>query len=447
MLPAVAKQLCRQLHVQDEDLEFALCDHVAENLRPASSDLTHKGQFADFLPGHQTRTVRLLPGNASGSVSADGPDGDEETGVWFLKKLDTGLSNGVTVHESLAAAAAAAEHARGLQKAHTSWYRDGVHLGTESSAKAEYVVQQAVASPWLWNDRKVHFRLYLLAVSPPTSTGAANLRAVLGRLPPPQAEPEPGAEQLETRWYLNQHAWLSSAEEVWKGPLCTDRGPQISATRTEELRNVDHARLWPILRDYAERFVADARGCVQRDKLTPRQQECLGFELFGLDVMVSEDLQHCTALEVNSGPRQCAEEFEMQLGMYEIALGLETTPADEGLRWLELRPPTAAVAGGGSGVASRCSGKVAAWVKSNRVLEPAPEPEPAPAPTRGHESPAAAAVAALVETHAGGGGGEPRGGGGHSTPAAPGDSAVGTAKPHASGAAVGAFLSSMPGLV
>ena len=163
--------------------------------------------------------------------------------------------------------------------------------------------------------------------------------------------------------------------------------------------------------------------------------------------VVSEDLQHCTALEVNSGPRQCAEEFEMQLGMYEIALGLETTPADEGLRWLELRPPTAAVAGGGSGGASRCSGKVAAWVKSNRVLEPAPEPEPAPAPTRGHEAPAAAAVAALVETHAGGGGGEPRGGGGHSTPAAPGDSAVGTAKPHASGAAVGAFLSSMPGLV
>lgn len=169
--------------------------------------------------------------------------------------------------------------------------------------------------------------------------------------------------------YLNEHVWLASAEETWSGPLSTDRGSQISATRTAELRNLDHALLWPVLRSYAERFVADARGCLQRDQLTPRQQEHLGLELLGLDVMVSEDMT-CTALEVNSGPRQCADEDEMQYSMYEIALGLKRTHVDEGMRWLELRPTGEPV------FASPCTGKVAAWAGVTRAVEPAPSPAP-----------------------------------------------------------------------
>ena len=118
-----------------------------------------------------------------------------------------------------------------------------------------------------------------------------------------------------------------------------------------------------MLRSYAERFVADARGCLQRDQLTPRQQECLGLELLGLDVIVSEDMS-CTALEVNSGPRQCPDEDEMQYSMYEIALGLERTHVDEGMRWLELRTT------GEAAFASPCTGDVAAWAGVTRVIQP-----------------------------------------------------------------------------
>ena len=364
MLSGVAKRLSRRLGLLDEDLEFALCDHVAENLRPASNQLTHKGEFAEFLPTHQARTVRLLPGKAAALDESLSEAGCEK-GVWFLKKIGTGLSTGVTVHESLAAATAAAETARGEQC--NSWYTDGVHLGAESRMKAEYVIQQAVRSPRLWNGRKNHFRLYLLAVSPPAPSGASRLRAAMGLPQQPESEQLTSAEQLQTRWYLNEHIWLAAAPGEWLAPSSTDRASQISATRTAELRNFDHDLLWPVLRTYAERFVADARVCVQRDRLTPRQQECLGLELFGLDVIVSEDMS-CTALEVNSGPRQCTDEEEMQYSMYEIALGLERTPVDEGMRWLELQATDE------SAFASPCTGKVAAWAGTARYVEPAPSP-------------------------------------------------------------------------
>ncbi len=370
MLSGVAKRLCHRLSLADEDLEFALCDHVAENLRPASNQLTHKGEFADFLPAHQTRTVRLLPGKgAPAALDESLSEEGRENGVWFLKKIGTGLSTGVTVHESLAAAAAAAETGRGEQC--NSWYSDGVHLGAESRMKAEYVIQQAVESPRLWNGRKNHFRVYLLAVSPPAPSGASRLRAAMGLPLEPESEQLCSAERLQTRWYLNEHVWLSSAPEDWLGPCSTDRGSQISATRTAELRNLDHELLWPVLRTYAEQFIVDACVCVQRDRLTPRQQECLGLELLGLDVIVNEDMS-CTALEVNSGPRQCVDEEEMQYSMYEIALGLERTPVDEGMRWLELGTT------GKSPFASPCTGKVAAWAGTTRCVEPAPSPAAKP---------------------------------------------------------------------
>ena len=109
---------------------------------------------------------------------------------------------------------------------------------------------------------------------------------------------------------------------------------------------------------------------MQRDQLTLRQQECLGLELLGLDVIVSEDMS-CTALEVNSGPRQCADEDEMQYSMYEIALGLERSPVDKGMQWLPLGTV------GKQAVASPSTGRVATWAGTNRVSEPAPAPAPA----------------------------------------------------------------------
>ena len=78
--------------------------------------------------------------------------------------------------------------------------------------------------------------------------------------------------------------------------------------------------------------------------------------------MVSNDLSECTALEVNSSPRQASSELALQVGMYEISLGLERTPVEEGQRWLELHP----------------SGAVIVPEPVEPVSEPEPEPEPEP---------------------------------------------------------------------
>ena len=54
------------------------------------------------------------------------------------------------------------------------------------------------------------------------------------------------------------------------------------------------------------------------------QQESAAYELFGLDVVVSEDRQ-CTVLEVQQTPRQLDSEASMRLSMLELALGLSPT--------------------------------------------------------------------------------------------------------------------------
>ena len=98
---------------------------------------------------------------------------------------------------------------------------------------------------------------------------------------------------------------------------------------------------------------------MDRSALTPRQQEVAAYELLGLDVVISDDLSECTALEVNSAPRQASTELSLQVGMYEISLGLERTPVEEGQRWLELHPSGAVIV-----------------PEAGAPSEPEPEPEP-----------------------------------------------------------------------
>ena len=54
------------------------------------------------------------------------------------------------------------------------------------------------------------------------------------------------------------------------------------------------------------------------------QQESAAYELFGLDVVVSED-RRCTVLEVQQTPRQLDSEASMRLSMLELVLGLSPT--------------------------------------------------------------------------------------------------------------------------
>jgi hypothetical protein len=132
--------------------------------------------------------------------------------------------------------------------------------------------------------------------------------------------------------------WLAAAPSPWSAES-TERSVQLSVHRSVELRESgdgNHSLIWPVLRAFAEAFVADARGCLQRSALTPHQRECTAYELLGLDVVVSADLSYCVALEVQPSPRQRETEMAMQLGMYEIVLGLDRRESAVGAAWLEL---------------------------------------------------------------------------------------------------------------
>lgn len=269
--PALSGALQRRLGLDQTDLMQVLSE-TCSHLRPASLALTHKGRFAEEFQQFQTETVRLagnLPPKesaegarivpvsgahaatgtgASGSARAQQGEVAEQrpAGVWFLKKVDEGLSRGVTVHPSLAAAEAAAEKAR---RAPVSWYHGETRAAV---AGVEYVAQAAVPAPWLWNGRKSHFRLYLLAVSPPEPASAARLRATLlgsAGCAAPAGGPASGDDgALATRWYLNEHVWLSAAPEPWSA-LSTERAVQLSIHRSVELRESgddNHSLLWPV---------------------------------------------------------------------------------------------------------------------------------------------------------------------------------------------------------
>eukprot|EP01050_Picozoa_sp_SAG11_P010995 SAG11_NODE_1136_length_5731_cov_23.656250_6_plen_311_part_00 len=268
--PALRGALLRRLGLDEAALAQVLGE-TCPQLRPASLALTHKGRFATGFKQFQTETVRLAghlpPGQQTPGSAAPAPDESDQAtssggaagstpaqpgeveqrpaGVWFLKNVAEGLSRGVSVHPSRAAAEAAAEAAR---RAPVSWYHGETRAAV---AGAEYVVQAAVPAPWLWGGRKTHFRLYLLAVSPPEPAGAARLRAALrcGRATP-AAAPGSGGDQpaLETRWYLSEHVWLSAAPAPWSA-RSTERSVQLSIHRSVELRESgdgNHAVLWPV---------------------------------------------------------------------------------------------------------------------------------------------------------------------------------------------------------
>ena len=157
MLSAVAGALSQQLRMDEESLEFFLCDTVVETLAPATRSLTQKDRFAARVPQHQPPTLALPA--AQGAEEELERSG--EGGVWFLKRVQSvGFGRGVTVHPTLAAAVGAA-------------------------APESYVVTPAVPRPWLWDGRKCHFRVYLLAYSPPSPEGVH--AAAAARLRPARA--------------------------------------------------------------------------------------------------------------------------------------------------------------------------------------------------------------------------------------------------------------------
>ena len=122
---------------------------------------------------------------------------------------------GVSVHGSFGEALTTAQRARST----------GLWMQCGGNWAAEYVLQAAVPSPWLWRGRKAHFRVYLLALSPAAPATAARLRAALLQQPtglvgaPVQdlgAVQEQEQEEaamvaaglLETRWFVNEHVWM-----------------------------------------------------------------------------------------------------------------------------------------------------------------------------------------------------------------------------------------------
>ena len=59
MLSAVASALSRQLRMDEESLEFFLCDNIVETLAPATHSLTQKDRFAARVPQHQPPSLAL----------------------------------------------------------------------------------------------------------------------------------------------------------------------------------------------------------------------------------------------------------------------------------------------------------------------------------------------------------------------------------------------------
>ena len=143
------------------------------------------------------------------------------------------------------------------------------------------------------------------------------------------------------------HVWIAAAASPWSA-TSTDRAVQMSTTRTVALSDTEHHnQLWPVLEDFARRFVADARLVVAPAELTARQRQCPAYELLGVDVMLTADLSHAFALECNSGPRLRDSEAAMQLAMMRIVLGGcaaeekaeeggEKGEVREGDEWIEL---------------------------------------------------------------------------------------------------------------
>jgi hypothetical protein len=218
----------------------------------------------------------------------------------------------------------------------------------------EYVLQpQAIERPWLYQQRKCHFRLYLLAHSPaarPSSVEKESGRRPHRGVPDPEPEvPKPGPASgcpPTMCWYMNERAYLAAAEQRW-AVGSPDPAVQISRSRTVELRGLpaeDHALLWPVLLRSAKDLVGTlCRGALKAEALTLRQQQLSSFELLGVDVLLSHDLQRAAVLEINSGPWQDESESCMQLNMMKIVLGHMLPPSfaahwpcDQSDQWLAL---------------------------------------------------------------------------------------------------------------
>ena len=350
MLASVATSLARRLRAEPELL--MLMHTAVGNLKPASNVLTDKGEqgllaqrhgnlFAStewllpstVLPNKPCRICRTLghdrtscpqlsrlghqstdPGVASGNSAASGSSAaagnrsaaGSGTGVWFLKKVQTSLTRGVTCHSSRADAIAAAE----------------------SESTVEFVLQAAVERPWLYYGRKCHFRLYLLAVSAPASTGAPH-------------------------WYASKHVWIAAAPDLFDA-TSTERGVQLSARRTAHLDEYEDeeeaAAIWSVLHRWGQQFVgqvasggtiaADSGGggatplaLMHASRLSDKQRQYPAYQLFGVDLVISTEEEggnsrvggleggRVLALEMNFGPMMTESEAPMQERMMEIVLG------------------------------------------------------------------------------------------------------------------------------
>jgi hypothetical protein len=339
-LGSVLRELACRLRIDPESLEFMLSDTTVSNLKPSSNALTHKGLLAItstqhpslFVPTERHGDFRsrvILAADETSSLQRRvcaalalklaelrakqdklklllAQQTGDTTPVWFLKKVNTSYTRGVTVHAS---------RSKALESIET--------LTERTEGGSEYVLQKAVERPWLHQGCKCHFRLYVFAFC-----------AVGATVP---------------RWYASNHVVIAAAPE----PYCcssVERGVQLSVERGDKGKGYwsmhgqgDRATaIWSLMYRWAMKFAAEvasgnggggSRGTgrstaplLEASELTTKQRECLAYELFGVDLIISGDETqidkcHALALEVNAGPNQSEFEATMQLEMMEIVLG------------------------------------------------------------------------------------------------------------------------------
>ena len=210
--PLVAGSLCRRLKLDEEALEFLLRETLVDEIRPASRTFTNKTGLSKFSSPQLIPTTRLPAGRTK---LPDSPiDGVDPGTGWFLKDVGMQGTLGVGFHPTFRGAVAAADPV------------------------VEYVLQPAVRG-WLYQGRKCHFRVHLLALSPAPADGSVD-----------------GARP-RTRWFMHKEVWITAADAQFDSKMSADRASQISRVRTVELgATTHHAELWPLLFTFGKEFVA-----------------------------------------------------------------------------------------------------------------------------------------------------------------------------------------------
>ena len=359
--PLVTQALCRRLQIDETALEIVLGETLLDSLHPACAAFTDKSRLAQLSSKQLIPTTRLPAGRKMRPAS---PTDEDDTG-WWLKQVGVGGSLGVGFHLTFDEAVAAADPA------------------------VEYVLQPAVQRPWLYMGRKCHFRVYLLAFSPVVPEGAG------GDSPRPR-----------TQWFVHKKVWIAAADAPFHSKMTTERASQVSSSRTVELGSTPfHAELWPTVLQFGRDFVASvcapalekynrgeddaaAESTTARQTTAAQQQqrqllaemaremsggddaasralrECAAddiytqcavtaragsslhpkaaYQMFGVDLMLSQDLRTAVALEVNGVPQvRAGMDEELQLGLMEVVLG-SMLPPDRGRKvaaadgWVEV---------------------------------------------------------------------------------------------------------------